>query len=103
MARPTCDFCRGALGRHERHRLLWRSSFDIDLVLADLCGGCASRADGLVKQHGGRGREAISLVHDVGRTRPTYRVAGFLSRGVIYLLVAVTFFLIVTLISSSAH
>lgn len=100
-AHPACDFCRGALRREERHRLVWESPFQGELVLADLCSRCASRGDDLVELYGGR--EAITLVHEVQRSKTSHGVAAFLARGVVYLLIAVVFFLIVTLISSYAH
>ena len=102
-ARPVCDFCRGALQREERHRLVWESPFGADLVLADLCSRCATRAETLVELHGGRGRKSIALVQEVRPSARPHRVVGFVARGALYLLIALAFFLIVTLISSAAH
>jgi hypothetical protein len=42
-------------------------------------------------------------VQEVAPSAPGHRVVGFIVHGVLYLLIAVTFFLIVTLISSYAH
>jgi hypothetical protein len=100
-AHPVCDFCRSALRREERHRLVWKSPFQAELVLADLCSRCASRGDDIVELYGGR--EAITLVHEGQRAKRYHGVVAFLIRGVVYLLIAVAFFLIVTLISSYAH
>jgi hypothetical protein len=102
-ARPACDFCRSALRREERHRLVWQSPFQAELVLADLCSRCATRADTLLKLYGGGGREAIALVEEVRPSARPHRVVGFFARGALYLLIALTFFVIVTLISSTAR
>jgi hypothetical protein len=101
-AHPACDFCRGALGREERHRLVWESPFPAELVLADLCSRCATSAETLLELYGGRGRESIALVQEVRPSARAHRVVGFLARGALYLLIALAFFLIVTLISSAA-
>jgi hypothetical protein len=102
-AHPACDFCRGALRREERHRLIWESPFQAELVLADLCSRCATRADTLLKLYGGRGRESIALVQNIRPSARPHRVVGFVARGAVYLLIALTFFLIVTLVSSRAR
>jgi hypothetical protein len=102
-AHPACDFCRGALRREERHRLVWEGPFREELVLADLCSRCATSAETLLELYGGRGREAIALVQEVRPSARSHRVVGFLARGALYLLIALAFFLIVTLISSYAR
>jgi hypothetical protein len=99
---PACDFCQTALTRGERHRLVWESSLPTTLVLADLCSHCSTRAESLVELYGGRGRDAIRLAQEVRPSAPAHKVAGFIARGVFYLLIALAFFLIVTLISSRA-
>jgi hypothetical protein len=101
-AHPACDFCRGALRREERHRLVWESPSS-ELVLADLCSGCATSAETLLELYGCRGRESIALVQEVRPSARPHRVVGFVARGALYLLIALTFFLIVTLISSRAR
>jgi hypothetical protein len=105
-AHPTCDFCRNALARGERHLLVWDSAVDGELVLAELCSGCAARwfgsrrsqVDTLRLVQEGRASALVGL-----GSAPALKVAGVGARGVLYLLIAVAFFLIVTLISSSAH
>jgi hypothetical protein len=99
-AQPTCDFCESALTRGERHRLVWERSLATGLVLADLCSHCSTRVESLVELYGGRGRNAIRLAQQVRPSAPAHKVAGFIARGALYLLIAFTFFLIVTLISS---
>jgi hypothetical protein len=101
-AHPACDFCRGALRREERHRLIWESQ-SAELVLADLCSRCATRAEILLELYGGRGRKSIALVQEARPSARPHRVVGFVARGALYLLIALAFFLIVTLISSAAH
>jgi hypothetical protein len=96
----SCDFCRTSLTTDERHRLVWRSTFVSELILADLCGRCATGAQSLVDRYGGHGREAIALVSEARAGPPTHRVPALVARSSLYLLIALTFFLIVTLFSS---
>jgi hypothetical protein len=67
-----------------------------------LCSRCSTRAESLVDLYGGRGRDAIRLVQEVSPSARPHRVVGFVARGAVYLLIALTFFLIVTAISSRA-
>lgn len=101
-AHAACDICRGALAREERHRLVWKSPLPTELVLADLCSRCATSAETLLELHGGRGRRSIALVQQVRPSARPHRVVGFVARGALYLLIALTFFVIVTLVSSLA-
>ncbi len=97
---PLCDFCRRSLIRGERHRLVWRRQSATELILADLCRRCATDAASLVDRYGGHGRAAIALVDDAWLPTPQHRLFAPLARAAIYLLIALTFFLIVTLLSS---
>jgi hypothetical protein len=102
-AAPGCDFCGSALRRGERYRLVWESAaLATDLVLAELCGGCATERVRSARSRSAQA-ETIRLVHEVRRSAPAPNVASFIARGASYLLIALTFFLIVTLISSYAH
>ena len=94
----TCDFCRSPLATGERHRLVWESSVAGELVLAESCGRCATSLGFRTTRP-----DALRLVQDAGPSAPAHRVVGFVAHGVLYVLIAVTFFLIVTLISASAH
>ena len=101
----ACDLCGNARTRDERHRLVWERDPDTRLVLAELCRGCATVADPLLELHGGRGREAIELVREIRASpppRPTVqpRVLGFTARGLLYLLIAIASFVLVTLVTS---
>jgi hypothetical protein len=100
--RLACDVCGHARTREERNRLVWESGFAGELILADLCSSCATKAAGpygLPTVRAG----TLRLVQHVAPSAPDHRVVGFIAHGVLYLLIAVTFFVIVTLISSSAH
>ncbi len=99
----TCDFCRSALAIGERHRLVWESAVAGELVLAEVCAGCATRFSDSALRSSTSQLDTLRLVQDVRASPPALKVAGFAARGALYVLIAVTFFLIVTLISSSAH
>jgi len=102
--RLACDLCGYARTREERHRLVWDRDPATRLVLAELCGDCATLADPLLQLYGGRGREAIRLVQEIRTSPPPRtvqpRVLGFAARGMLYLLIAVAAFLLVTLVTS---
>jgi hypothetical protein len=96
----VCDFCRSTRSPHERHRVVWITRVGGELVLADLCSRCAANADRVLDLYGGRGREALTVVSEkriapvpAARTRTLGRI-------VVYLLVALGSFTLVTLISS---
>jgi hypothetical protein len=102
--RLTCDVCGYARTRDERHRLIWESDPATQLVLAELCRDCAAFADPLLELYGGHGRAAIRLVQEM-RSSPAPRmvqprVLGYTARGILYLLIAVASFLLVTLVTS---
>jgi hypothetical protein len=69
-----------------------------------LCRDCATFADSLLELYGGRGRDAISLVQEIRASPPPRtvqpRVGGYAARGVLYLLIAVASFVLVTLVTS---
>jgi hypothetical protein len=102
--RLACDFCGRARTRDQRHRLVWESDPATRLVLAELCRDCATFADPLLQLYGGCGREAISLVQGIRASAPPRtvppRVFGYAARGVLYLLIAVVSFLLVTLVTA---
>ena len=102
--RLACDVCGHARTRDERHRLVWKRDNATRLVLAELCRNCATFADPLVELYGGCGRETIRLVTEVRAAPPPRavqsRVLGFTARGVLYLLIALAAFLLVTLVTS---
>jgi hypothetical protein len=102
--RLACDVCGNARTRDERLRLVWESDPASRLVLAELCRDCATFADPLLELYGGCGREAISLVQEVRASTPRRtvrpRVFGYAAGGVLYLLIGVVSFLLVTLVTS---
>jgi hypothetical protein len=103
-AAPGCDFCGSALPKGERHRFVWESAaLATELILAELCSRCATE---VFRSAGGSRSarpDALRLVQELRRSAPAPKVASFIARGASYLLIALTFFLIVTLISSYAH
>jgi hypothetical protein len=109
--RPTsrllaCDVCGNARTRGERHRLVWESVPANRLVLAELCRNCATFADVLLDLYGGCGRDSVVLVHEIRASSPTRsvqpRVFGHVARGILYLLIALAAFVLVTLATSGA-
>jgi hypothetical protein len=107
--RPTssslaCDVCGYARSRDERHRLVWESDAATRLVLAELCRDCATFADRLVELYGGCGRESIRLVQEIRASPPPRtvqpRVLGYAARGLLYVLIVVASFLLVTVVTS---
>jgi hypothetical protein len=103
-AAPACDFCRSALPRDERHRLVWESAaLATELILADLCSRCATEAFGSARGSRSVRPDELRLLQEVRPPARPHRVVGFIARGAVYLLVAAAFFLIVTLIGSYAR
>ena len=102
-AAPGCDFCGSALPRGERNRLVWNSAIAGELVLAEVCASCATRSFGSTRDSRTSQPDTLRLVQEIAPSAPVRSVAGFIARGSVYLLIALTFFLIVTLISSSAR
>jgi hypothetical protein len=96
----ACDFCGLPHSPFERRRVVWNSDPETELVLADLCNRCAADASRLLDLYGGHGRKAIRLTRG-GRVAvsPATRVAR-LAHALVYLLVALAAFVLVTLISS---
>ncbi len=73
-------------------------------MLADLCIRCAGQADRLLETYGGRGRDAMRVtqadpVSELERS-PAQRVGGSLVRGVLYVLIALATFVVVTFVTS---
>lgn len=104
-SRARCDLCGAPRPRHERNRIVWEAAPGDDLVLAELCGRCASKAVGILDVHGGRGRDALRLVQEAPAamaepTRIRAGAGGLLVRSLVYLLIALTAFMLVTLVTS---
>ena len=102
----VCDVCGTSLPGEERLRLVWKSGLDGDLVLADLCARCARESDRFLAMHGGRGREAVELTQErfVSAAEPApgqlHRVGGMIVRGLVYVLIALATFVVITAITS---
>jgi hypothetical protein len=103
VGHDTCDICGGARQRSERHRLLWDSGLGIELVLAELCRRCAEQPERLLEIYGRRGHDALRVVPvDAAReAQPRHTLRGIILRGLIYVLVALTAFVVVTTVTSN--
>jgi hypothetical protein len=100
---PVCDVCGRPRTRGERRRLVWHSVGG-DLVLADLCALCARESVRILEMYGGHGRDAVGLVEEVSpvavERAPVRRVGGMLARGLIYVLIALATFVVVTFVTA---
>jgi hypothetical protein len=94
--------CGAALTRGERRRIVWDTGLGGDVVLADVCRRCAADGDRLLELHGGHGRSAMRLTHPAAapETGPVQRVSGMVLRGVLYALIALAVFLLVTFVTA---
>jgi hypothetical protein len=94
--------CGAALRRGERRRIVWDSGLGGVVVLADLCRRCAADGERLLELYGGHGRGAMRLTQSVAapETGLVQRVGGMLMRGVLYALIALAVFFVVTFITS---
>jgi hypothetical protein len=104
VSAAVCDVCGAPRARGERRRLVWDSGIGGDLVLADLCGRCAARGDRLLELHGGHGRNAMRLTQadavSAPELGPAWKVGGVAVRGLLYLLIALASFLVVTFVTA---
>jgi hypothetical protein len=102
VAGAACDVCGAALRRGERRRIVWDTGLGGDVVLADLCRRCAADGDRLLELYGGQGRSAMRLTQPVAAEEPglVQRVSAMLMRGVLYALIALAVFFVVTFVTS---
>jgi len=98
----ACDVCGAALTRVERHRIVWDSGLGGGVVLADLCRPCAADGDQLLAKYGGHGRGAMRVTQPgaAPETGVAQRVSGVVIRGVLYALIALAVFFLVTFVTS---
>jgi hypothetical protein len=100
----VCDVCGAPRARGERRRLVWDSGVGGDLVLADLCGSCAAEIDRLLVLYGGHGRSAMRLTQadtvSARKRAPVRKVGGIAVRSLLYLLIALASFLVVTFVTA---
>lgn len=103
LSAAWCDICGRPRERDERRRLVWDSGLGDDVVLADLCLRCATQVDDFLDLYGGRGRQAIRLVQTETRsarpTTATRKLGGVAVRSLVYLLIGLASFLVVTLVT----
>lgn len=104
MSAAGCDVCGALLSRGERRRLVWNSGPGGDLVLAELCARCASQPDRLLERYGGRGRDALRITQEtsaaVVEPAPMRRAGDMIVRALVYVLIALATFFVVTLVTS---
>jgi hypothetical protein len=102
--RAACDFCGVPRAQGERRRFVWDTELGDELVLADLCGRCATEAPRLLEVYGGHGREVIRLTQAATVSAvapgPVRRVGGIFVRGLLYVLIALAAFVVVTFVTS---
>jgi hypothetical protein len=102
-ARVTCDMCGGARKRSERHRLVWDAGDDTELILAELCPICAERPGRVLEFYGSRRHDALRVIHvHAAREgqRQGHTTRGIIVRGLVYILVALAAFVVVTSVTS---
>lgn len=102
VAGAACDVCGAALARGERRRIVWDTGLGGDVVLADLCSRCAANAERILEMYGGHGRNAMRLTQPVAapETGLLQRVSGMVVRGVLYSLITLAVFFVVTFVTS---
>jgi hypothetical protein len=72
-------------------------------VLAELCARCASQSDRLLETYGGRGRDAVRLTQErsvSAEPASVRRAGGMIVRALVYVVIALATFLIVTWVTS---
>jgi hypothetical protein len=83
---------------------VWDAGLGTELVLAELCGRCAERPDRLLEVYGRRGHDALRVtstrVHAARKAQPRHTTRGIVLRGLVYVLVALAAFVVVTSITS---
>ena len=101
VARYTCDICGGARDGSQRHRLVWNTGLGTELVLAELCSRCADRPGPLLEVYGGRGHAALRITHvQAARAARWHAMQNTILRGLVYVLIALAAFVLVTSITS---
>lgn|SRR5215207_324499 len=104
VAVAACDLCGAPRANGERRRFVWDSGLHGDLVLADLCSRCARQADRLLELYGGRDRNALRVTQGDRVPAPeattVRRVGGMVVRGLLYVLIALAAFVVVTFVTS---
>ena len=103
-ASNTCDLCGAARTRSERQRLVWDTGLGIELILADLCRQCAGHPGPLLAIYGGRGHDALRVTQaeavSARETAPGHTMRSIVLRGLVYVLVALAAFVVVTTVTS---
>jgi hypothetical protein len=71
-------------------------------VLAELCSRCAERPEPLIEAYGGRGHDALKVtpVQAAREAQRRHTIGGIILRGLVYVLVALAAFVVVTSVTS---
>ena len=104
LAPASCDICGGPRTRFERQRLIWDAGPGDQLILAELCRDCATRPDALLEAYGVRSHGALKItradVVSVPESPPARAIGGVVVRGLLYVLIALAAFVLVTALTS---
>jgi hypothetical protein len=96
---PRCDLCGGSLPRESRYRLMWETAPGGELILADLCERCAFKSDALFGGLVGGGTAVRLPRAEAPRPTVVRGAAGLVANTIVYVLIALAVFLLVTLVS----
>ena len=98
-----CDMCGAARTRSERQRLVWDTGLGIELILAELCRQCAEHPGPFLVIYGGRGHDALRVTQadavSGGENALGHTMRGIVLRGLVYVLLALAAFVVVTTVS----
>jgi hypothetical protein len=104
VAPSACDICGAARTRSERQRLVWDTGSGTELILAELCRHCATRPEALLETYGARSRGALRVTRadlvSEPETAPARAISGIVLRGIVYVLVALAAFVVVTTLTA---
>jgi hypothetical protein len=105
VAPSACDICGAARTRSERQRLVWDTGSGTELILAELCRHCATRPEALLETYGAHSHGALRVITRADlvserETAPARAISGIVLRGIVYVLVALAAFVVVTTLTA---
>jgi hypothetical protein len=104
LAPAACDLCGGVRNRSERTRLIWDAGSGDELVLAELCRQCAAHPEAVLEAYGARSHGALRVTRAEApperEAAPAHAIRGVVLRGLLYVLLALAAFVVVTAITS---
>ena len=96
----VCDLCGGARIRSERTRLIWDAGSGNELVLAELCRDCAAEPEAVLATYGAHSHGALRVIRadklPEREAAPAHAIRGMVLRGLLYVLLALAAFVVVT-------